>query len=52
VYLLKGVYVRTSSLGSDGLRVDVGSFDAGGLRVNDCWDNSSDYYVGVASARK
>ena len=52
VYLLKGVYVRTSSLDSDGNRVCVGVFGADGLHVRDYWDNDSDGDIGVASARK
>jgi hypothetical protein len=52
VYLLKVVYVRTSSLGSDGNRVCVGGFDADGLGVGDCWDDRRRDCVGVASARK
>jgi hypothetical protein len=52
VYLLKGVYVRTSSLASDGRRVYVGRFDADGLNVDDCSDDSRSDNLGVASARK
>lgn len=50
--LFENIYVRTSSLDSDGFRVDVGVFDAGGLDV-DIWDDSfrvSD--IGLSSARK
>ncbi len=50
--LFENIYVRTSSLDSDGFRVDVGVFDAEGLDV-DIWDDSfrvSD--IGLSSARK
>ena len=52
VYLLKVVYVRTSSLYSDGYRVCVGYFDADGLCVYASWDDSRRDIIGVASARK
>ena len=52
VYLLPNVYVRTSSLDSDGHRVGVGYFDAEGLHVNDDWDDRRDDHLGLASARK
>ena len=51
VYLLPNVYVRTSSLGSGGARVSVGSFDAKGLSV-DYWGGSRSEQLGLASARK
>ena len=50
--LFENVYVRTSSLDSDGLRVYVGHFDAGGLRVGYIWDDYRSAYLGLASARK
>lgn len=50
--LFEGVYVRTSSLGSDGRRVSVGFFDAEGLLVNGCWGDGRDGYVGLSTARK
>ncbi len=37
IRLFEGVYVRTSSLDSDGRRVRVGYFDSGGLRVDYYW---------------
>lgn len=37
IRLFEGVYVRTSSLDSGGLRVSVGRFDSDGLVVNDWW---------------
>ena len=52
VYLLPNVYVRTSSLGSGGARVSVGSFDARGLNVSNYWDDNRSDYLGLASARK
>ena len=50
--LFEKIYVRTSSLGSDGDRVCVGSFDADGLRVGDRWDDGRYDSLGVASSRK
>jgi len=52
VYLLPSVYVRTSSLDSDGDRVYVGGFDAKGLYVDFCWDDDRYGYISVSSARK
>ncbi|MDD3531408.1 MAG: hypothetical protein PHV99_02355 [Candidatus Pacebacteria bacterium] len=52
VYLLPGVYVRTSSLDSDGVRVSVGSFDARGLRVSGGWGGRRGDGLGLASSRK
>ena len=53
VYLLEDdIYVRTSSVDSDGDHVDVGSFGAEGLYVSGYWDNDRDVYLGLASARK
>ncbi len=52
IYLLPNIYVRTSSLGSDGNRVLVGSFDADGLYVVDCWDGCRYSDLGVSAARK
>lgn len=52
VYLLPNVYVRTSNLDSDGYRVSVGFFDAGGLYVYDDWDDDRYELLGLASARK
>ena len=52
VYLLKGVYVRTSSLDSDGNRVCVGRFDAGGLYVCGYWGSDRRGDLSVSSARK
>ena len=46
------VYVRTSSVSSDGGRVAVGSFDGQGLDVDDYWDGYRIDSLGVASARK
>ncbi len=52
VNLLKGVYVRTSSVDADGRSVLVGPFDPNGLRVHLYYDDRRDGYVGVSSARK
>jgi len=51
-YLLPSVYVRTSSLGSGGGRVSVGSFDAGGLHVDGWHGDDRDGHLGVSAARK
>lgn len=51
-YLLPSVYVRTSSLSSDGRRVLVGSFDASGLSVSFCWGSRSYGHIGLSAARK
>jgi len=50
--LFEHIYVRTSSVGSGGGRVGVGSFDSGGLAVSRRWDDSRDDDLGVSSARK
>ena len=52
VYLLKGVYVRTSSVDADGRRVFVGYFDSRGLRVGHYFDGRRHGHVGVSSSRK
>jgi len=52
IYLLRGGYVRTSSVGSLRHRVLVGFFDASGLVVDDSYVVSGWGGVGVASARK
>jgi len=52
VYLLKGVYVRTSSVDADGFRVFVGYFDSDGLSVGHCYDDGRDDRFGVSSSRK
>ncbi len=49
--LFEKVYVRTSSVGSDGHRVYVGSF-AKGLHINNWWDDDRSDNLGVSSARK
>ncbi len=51
-YLLPNLYVRTSSIYSDGDRVNVGHFDAKGLDVYSYWDSGRDVHLGLASARK
>jgi hypothetical protein len=52
VYLFPNVYVRTSSIDSDGGRVDVGHFHAKGLIVDDDWGSGRGDGLGLASARK
>ena len=52
IYLLPGIYVRTSSLDSDGSRVSVGLFDAEGLYVADYWDDGRSGFLGVSAGRK
>lgn len=52
IYLLPSIYVRTSSLDSDGLRVYVGSFDAKGLGVSYYWDDGRRGDLGLSAARK
>lgn len=50
--LFENVYVRTSSVDSDGYHVFVGCFDSDGLDVRGNWDNNRYGYLGIASARK
>ena len=50
--LMKNWWTRTSSVGSDGLRVHVGAFASDGLDVYRCWDDRRGDGVGVSSARK
>jgi hypothetical protein len=52
VYLLSGVYVRTSSVDAGGHRVSVGYFDSAGLSVDRCWDDLRDFDLGLSSARE
>lgn len=52
VYLLPSLYVRTSSLVSNGNRVYVGGFGGGGLGVDDDWVDRCNGSLGVSSARK
>ncbi|MEK7180860.1 MAG: hypothetical protein AAB738_00810 [Patescibacteria group bacterium] len=52
VYLMGGIYARTSSVDSDGLRVRVGHFDSDGLDVHSYWDDHRYDGFGLASARK
>lgn len=51
VYLLKGVYVRTSSVDAGGDRVVVGFFVGDGLHVSVCWDDLRHDNIGVSSSR-
>ncbi len=50
--LFEHIYVRTSSVDSDGGRVFVGFFDSEGLSVYFYWDGDRDGDLGVSSARK
>lgn len=52
IYLLPDLYVRTSSLVSDGDRVSVGIFGAGGLGIDGSWGRRRRDGLGLASARK
>ena len=52
VKLLTNIYARVSDLDSDGSRVIVGYFDAGGLGAIYGWDVGRFGDFGVASARK
>ncbi len=52
VYLFGGIYARTSSLDSDGDRVDVGNFGDGGLYVYSYWGNHRSSNLGLSVARK
>lgn len=52
VRLFENMYVRTSSIGSGGDRVNVGGFDAWGLGVGNDWDGSRNDVLGLACARK
>ena len=50
--LFKGLYVRTSSVDSDGAHVDVGYFPSDGLLLNYGWDADRRSSLGLASSRK
>jgi len=50
--LFESIYVRTSSMASDGRRVYVGYFDSSGLHLRNYWDDSRSGNLGVASSRK
>lgn len=52
VFLLPNIYVRTSSLDADGVRVTFGNFVAGGVGVSRYWVNNRNDNLGLASARK
>ncbi len=52
VRLFESIYVRTSSIDSDGDHVNVGIFDAKGLYVDNHWDNLRVDNLGLACARK
>jgi len=50
--LFEHIYIRISSVDSDGDRVGLGGFDSEGLNVDLWWDGGRDVPLGVASARK
>ena len=50
--LFEKLYVRTSSLDSDGSRVDVGRFGSGGLFVSYYWGSDRSGDLGVSASRK
>jgi len=50
--LFENVYVRTSSVDSDGNRVNVGDFGGHGLSVDNWWGGFRNGNIGVSSARK
>jgi hypothetical protein len=50
--LFEKVYVRTSSVDSDGLHVFVGDVCSDGLDVRGYWDGGRSGNLGIASARK
>jgi len=52
IYLLRGKYVRTSSVDVDGYHVYIGYFVEDGLYVDRYWDDNRSDNVGVASALK
>lgn len=52
ICLLRGKYVRTSSVDADGGHVGVGDFDEDGLHVNGYWGAYRYASIGVSSSRK
>lgn len=50
--LFDDLYVRTSSVGSDGQRVNIGFFNDDGLYIDDGWDNGRDPPLGISACRK
>ena len=52
IYLLDELYVRTSSVDSDGCHVSVGDFDADGFRLGSGWDGRCGSRLGVSASRK
>lgn len=52
VRLFEGIYVRTSSLVSDGCHVNVGHFGSEGLFVYYCWDVGRYEGIGLSAIRK
>ncbi|MFZ2253479.1 MAG: hypothetical protein WAW13_04940 [Minisyncoccia bacterium] len=52
VRLFEDVYVRTSSIDSGCGRVRIGVFNAGGLHVNNNWDDDCSRTLGLSSSMK
>ena len=52
IYLFGGIYARTSSRDSYGIRVRVGGFDDEGLNVSYSWGRIRDSILGLSVARK
>lgn len=50
--LFENIYVRTSSVDSDGHHVSVGYFDDRGLNVRAYWDGNQSDRLGLAGSRK
>ena len=50
--LFENIWVRTSSLDSDGCRVGLGDFATDGLNVDDCWDGRCFGLLAVSSSRR
>lgn len=50
--LFEHIYVRTSSVDSNGRRVEIGNFDSRGLDIGYYWDVYRSDYLGISSARK
>ena len=52
IRLFENVYVRTSSLSTDGGYIDVGGFDSEGLRISDYGNHRASRDMGLSAARK
>jgi hypothetical protein len=51
INLFTDTYVRTASIGDDGMRVHVGGNGTYGIGIGRSWDNDRHKYVGLATAR-